>query len=321
MSDPQQQCILLHGPTASGKTGLAIRLAQAMDGVVINADSMQLYRGMPVITAVPTPQEQAQAPHRLYEVLDPSEPGNVTNWRALAVAEMEAARIAGKTPILCGGTGFYLKAMVEGISPIPDVEPDIRATLRQRREAEGLAPLEAELAQHDPELAARLNPGDAQRVLRGLEVWHSSGKPLSWWQARPLDGPPPGWGFTLLKLLPDRDWVYDRCNRRFQMMLDDGAIEEVEQLATRNLPPNLPAMRAIGVPEMLAMQRGDMSLEDATASASQATRNYAKRQYTFARNQMTRPQGALNAIHTLNTPDGPVDQSILPAQNSRQGDA
>lgn len=278
--------LVVAGPTASGKSALALAAAREFDGVVINADSMQIYRELRILTARPTAEDEARAPHRLYGVLPAHEVCSAGRWRAMALAEIAAAHEAGRLPILCGGTGLYLRALTEGLSPMPEVPGDIRDALRRRLRTEGSAALHGELAVRDPATAARLEPGDGQRVLRALEVLEATGKTLSDWQAAPTDGPPRGLRFATILLLPPRDQLYAGCDRRLEIMLESGALEEVRRLTATGLDPALPAMKALGVAELSRHLAGECGLDEAVAAAQQATRRYAKRQMTWFRNQI-----------------------------------
>lgn len=281
-AQPQQRtAIILAGPTASGKTALALQLAAQKNGVIINADSMQVYAGIPILTAAPTEAEKAQAPHRLFGYLDPAIPCSVGIW-------LEAARIAayetwqeGRIPIFVGGTGMYIRALMQGISPIPDIAESAREKFR----AMSTDAAYAWLQQHDPAMATKLEAGDTQRIQRACEVLHHTGKSLLHWQAIPPQPPMPEAQFMLYSLTLDRDLLYSRCNQRLEHMLAQGALEELQTLLDRNLPPDLPAMHAVGVPELARYLRGEWPLEQALEKAQQATRNYAKRQLTWLRNQ------------------------------------
>lgn len=283
MPEPQntRRAIILAGPTASGKTALALQLAQRLNGVIINADAMQVYAGIPILTAAPTAEEMAKAPHRLFGWLDPAKPCSVGLW-------VEAARIAayetwqeGKLPIFVGGTGMYLRALTDGISPIPGISPGIRQEVRQ-------TPVEtayAWLQQHDPDMAARLEPGDTQRIHRACEVLRQTGRSLLHWQAQAPIPPLPGANLEFYRLSIDRALLYQRCDARLIHMVENGALIELHALLHRNLPADLPAMRAVGIPELTRHLRGEWSLDEALSKAQQATRNYAKRQLTWLRNQ------------------------------------
>lgn len=277
--------ILIAGATASGKSALALALAKKLNGVVINADSMQVYGVLRALTARPDADEEAQAPHRLYGHIAPGAPYSVGIWQDEALAEIAAAQDNQQVPILVGGTGLYFASLLEGLSDIPDIPEDIRAAWRARLAAEGAAALHGELTRRDPELAARLQPSDGQRIVRALEVAEATGTPLSAWQK--IKPQAPLKTAHKLLLMPDRDWLYARCNRRFEAMMDGAAIAEVEKLWAYNLPPDSSVMKALGVSEILAMLTGEMAREDAIEAAQQATRRYAKRQMTWFRHRMT----------------------------------
>ncbi len=281
--------IVIAGPTASGKSGLALRIAEEISGTVINADSMQVYRDLQVLTARPDAADEARAPHRLYGYRDVSEIASAADWRNDARRQIDAARTEGRRPVVAGGTGLYLKTLMEGIAPVPPVPDDVRAHARARHAEIGADAFFAELAERDPEIAARLHAGDSQRVLRAWEVHEATGRPLSAWQADPV--PPTGLTFRVMVLHPPREDLYDAIERRFAAMLDLGAIEEVRALAARadaeGLDPALPIFKALGYPALAAHLRGELSLADAVARSTQQTRNYAKRQTTWLRNQLS----------------------------------
>ncbi len=286
MPPSRQSVLVIAGPTASGKSALALDIAETFRGTVINADSMQIYRDLRIITARPERQDEARVPHRLYGVLDASEICSAARWRDLALAEVEACRRAGSLPILCGGTGLYLKALMEGLSPTPDIPEEIRADIRHRCDAQGPESLHAELAGMDPVMAARLHPTDSQRVCRALEVVLATGRSLADWQAEPGDGPPGHLDFVTIAILPPRDILYDGINRRFAAMVEGGALDEVRNLLARKLDPRLPAMKALGVPELAAYLEGAVSLDAAVESAATKSRRYAKRQMTWLKRQI-----------------------------------
>jgi tRNA dimethylallyltransferase len=274
--------VLIAGPTASGKSALALALAEQSGGVVVNADSAQVYRDLPLLSAAPTQAERARAEHRLYGVLDGAVPCSAANWARQARSEIAEVHASGKLPILVGGTGLYIRTLLDGIAPVPAIDPDVRRTVRE-------APLDenrAKLATLDPEASARLKPGDTTRIARALEVIISTGRTLSEWQQERRGGIAGEIALRPLVLLPPRDWLYARCDERFARMVEGGAIAEVEALLARKLNPNLPVMRAIGVREVAALLRGEMSRADAIAAGQQATRRYAKRQYTWFAHQL-----------------------------------
>jgi tRNA dimethylallyltransferase len=273
--------IVIAGPTASGKSALALALAQQNGGVIVNADSAQIYRDLPVLSAAPTAEEKSKADHRLYGVQDGALPCSAADWARMAKAEIAEIHASGATPILVGGTGLYLRALLDGIAPVPAIDPQVRERVR----AAGVGENREKLETLDPEAAARLKPADTNRINRALEVILSTGRTLGEWH-RQREG---GIGNTVelraLILLPPRKWLYARCDDRFARMIDEGAVAEVEALLARNLNPQLPVMRAIGVAELSAYLRGDTSLDEAVAAGRQATRRYAKRQYTWFAHQ------------------------------------
>lgn len=279
--------MLIAGPTASGKSALAIRLAERLGGIVINTDSMQVYDRLHLITARPGADDLARAPHRLYGVIDPADAFSAARYAAAASAEIARARAEGAVPILVGGTGLYFEALTRGLSEVPPIPEDIRAAVRARA-AELPAPaLHAELATRDPEMAGRLNPADTQRIARALEVMLATGVSLAaHWRATT----PPVLDEALclrIVLAPDREWLGERIERRFRMMVAAGAIEEAAAIAALGLDPALPAMRAIGVQALAEVAAGARDLEEAITASVAETRRYAKRQDTWFRNRMT----------------------------------
>jgi tRNA dimethylallyltransferase len=282
----QPSAILIAGPTASGKSAVAIALAQKLGGVAINADSMQVYRDLRVITARPSPAEEAAAPHDLFGHVDAAENYSVGRYLADAEAALARARSAGLAPIFVGGTGMYFKALIRGLSDIPAVPPEVRE--RVRREAENLAPpeLHARLAALDPDMAGRLRPSDPQRILRALEVFEATGQSLAAFQGARATPLLPINNCVAIFLESDRGDLAARIDARFDAMMAAGALEEVKQLAARGLDPMLPAMRAHGVPGLIAYLDGACSLEQAIEKGKTDTRHYAKRQRTFARHQL-----------------------------------
>ncbi len=286
MTGSTQPVLIVAGPTASGKSALALAVAEAFDGTIINADSMQVYRELRILSARPSPADEARAPHRLYGVLSAAERCSAGRWRAMALAEIAAAHAAGRLPVVCGGTGLYLKALAEGLSPMPHVPAEIRARLSARLRAEGAAALHAELAARDPDTAGRTKPTDSQRILRALEVLEATGRSLADWQAGPADAPPPGLRIATILLAPPRAALYAACDRRLAEMVTAGALDEVRQLNATGLDPSLPAMKAVGVREFGEYLAGNCDLQAALAAARQATRRYAKRQMTWFRHQI-----------------------------------
>lgn len=285
-SNEDYPVVIVAGPTCSGKSALALDVAERFRGTVINADSMQVYRELRILTARPDAAAEARAPHRLYGVLSARERCSAGRWREMALAEIGAAREAGRLPVVCGGTGFYLMALVDGLSPIPDIDDEIRGQVHRKFANCPPETMHRALAAVDPEAAARIPLGDRQRILRALEVHTATGRSLSSWQKEPKIPPPAGYRFHVITLLPPREALYAACDRRFEAMVAAGALDEVRRLAELDLDTALPAMRAVGVPELLRYIRGERDLETAVAAAQQATRNYAKRQITWLRHQI-----------------------------------
>lgn len=278
--------VLIAGPTASGKSALALRLARQTAGVVVNADSMQVYRDLRVLTARPTPDEEAAAPHRLYGHVDGATNHSVARYVEEAAALIGQARSAGTPLFLVGGTGLYFKALLEGLSDIPPVPDAVREEVRRAAEGVETPELHARLVCLDPRTAAELRPSDRLRVLRALEVHAATGGSLSEFQGRRRAGPLAGVPTVRLFLAPDRDVVRRRIDERFVAMMAEGALDEVARLGARGLDPLLPVMRAHGVPGLLAHLRGEIGLDEAIRRGQGDTRRYAKRQFTWFRHQM-----------------------------------
>lgn len=296
-SDPPL-ALIVAGPTASGKSALAIAIAQRLGGVIINADSMQVYQDLRIVTARPTAAEEAQTPHRLYGVRPAAQPGSAAWWRAAALTEMATAHAAGLLPIICGGTGMYFSALLNGLADIPDPGPDAREEARQILADEGPAALHARLTIADPITAARLKPTDSQRLARAWEVWRGTGHGLSHWLARhAVPTPPAPWRLKAILLDPPRAILRAAIATRFTAMLQAGALAEVRALLAQNLDPALPAMRAHGVPELIAHLRGQTTLAEATARAEIVTGQYTKRQVTWFRHHELSNCGPTHRIH------------------------
>ncbi|MEO6360103.1 MAG: tRNA (adenosine(37)-N6)-dimethylallyltransferase MiaA [Sphingomicrobium sp.] len=272
---------VIAGPTASGKSALALELAQRTGGVLVNADSAQVYRDLPILSAAPSAEDLGKAEHRLYGVLDGSSACSAADWAALAVCEIDDVHASGRLPILLGGTGLYLRTLLDGIAPVPEIDAAIRAEVRGSSTEDNLK----RLGSLDGEAAQRLKPNDTTRIARALEVVVSTRRTLRDWQAERTGGIGNRVALQPLILLPPRDWLFERCDRRFAQMIESGALEEVRRLLDRALDPELPIMRAIGVPELTAFVRRTVKLEDAVATAQQSTRRYAKRQYTWFAHQ------------------------------------
>ena len=284
MSSPTQRprVALIAGPTASGKSALAIELAERIGGTVVNADASQVYRDLRVLSARPSVEDEARVPHRLFGYVDGAETCSAARWAADAAAAIDAVHAGGGVPVLVGGTGLYLRTLLDGIAPVPEIDPEVRAAVRALPVAEA----HGALMREDPTAAAKLAPADTTRVARALEVVRATGQPLSHWQRQRTGGIGDRVALSAAILLPDREELFARCDRRLLAMFDDGAVEEVAALLGRSdVPPDAPIRRAIGVPEIAAVLTGAIDRDEAIARAQLATRQYAKRQYTWFRNQ------------------------------------
>ncbi len=284
---------LIGGPTASGKTAAALELARVKDGVIINADAMQVYRGLPLLTAQPSAAEKSEIPHKLFEVLAPAERSSAGRWLAMARGAIAQAAHEGQAPIVVGGTGLYFAALLGGLADIPAIPDEVRAEATALYEAIGHDAFRAKLAERDAVSAVKIAQHDRQRLLRAYEVAVHTGRSLIQWQAE-------GAAHSIEKdftvhrraLMPDRAALYAACDARFLRMVEGGALEEVRALVAQGLEEGLPAMKILGVPELAAHLRGEISLDEAIAKAQQSTRNYAKRQMTWLRNQWKAGRGA-----------------------------
>ncbi|HEV7543483.1 MAG: tRNA dimethylallyltransferase [Rhodospirillaceae bacterium] len=292
-----ERVIVITGPTASGKSALAIALARGRQGTVINADAMQTYDAFPILTAQPTERERADVPHELYGVLPLAETLSAARWRTLAAAEIERCLAEGRTPILCGGSGLYLRTLMQGIAAIPDPPPGLRDEANADWQAMGAEGFRARLAEHDPAIVVRLKPGDRQRHVRAWEVWLATGRPLSLWQKAEAEAV--RWRFITVLLAPERGWLRARIENRFDAMLSAGVLAEVRAVFDRAPDPRWPGLKAHGAPELFGHFRGELSLDDARRIAIDHTRQYAKRQMTWFRHQMA--------------PDLVLDPQISPA--------
>jgi len=278
--------VLIAGPTASGKSALALAMAEVAGGVVINTDSMQVYRDLRVITARPTPAEEARVPHRLYGHVDAAVNFSAGSWVSDAAAALSEARAQNRLPIFTGGSGLYFKALTRGLSAVPPIPVGIRDGVRARLERNGVEALHAELERRDPAAAERLKPRDRTRIARALEVVEATGRSLTDWHRDGLPPLLPPGTFSALFLAPEREQLYARIDARFEAMLAAGALQEVASLGARRLDPLLPAMKAHGVPALLAHLNGEMTLEAAAEIGRADTRHYAKRQFTWFRHQL-----------------------------------
>jgi tRNA dimethylallyltransferase len=285
-SQENSKAVLIAGPTASGKSALALELAQKAGGVVINTDSMQVYRDLRVITARPTPAEQARVPHRLYGHVDAAVNFSAGSWVADAALVLAEVRAQNRLPIFTGGSGLYFKALTHGLSAVPPIPAEIREAVRARLERDGVEALHAELTRRDPVSAERLKPRDRIRIARALEVVEATGRSLTDWHRDGLPPLLPPGQFSALFLSPDRDQLYERIDSRYEAMLSAGALEEVAALAARRLDPLLPAMKAHGVPALIRHLKGEISLQQAAVIGRADTRHYAKRQFTWFRHQL-----------------------------------
>ena len=293
--------ILLAGPTASGKSALALALAEQFGGTIINADSMQVYRDLRLITARPSVEEERRMPHALYGHVDAAENYSVGAWRSEAAAELAMAERQSRAAIVVGGTGLYFNALTRGLTAMPPIPKQVRDDVRARLKSDGAAALHDELKRLDPHAAARLNRGDRARISRALEVMVATGRSIRDWHEDAKPDGPDSLRAVRIFLSPERDELARRIGARFDAMIEAGAIEEVRALMARNLDPSLPAMKAHGVPWLIRQLRGEITLEQAVEGAKRDTRQYTKRQATWFRNQLpdfawVEPEKALAAI-------------------------
>jgi len=281
---------IIAGPTASGKSAAAMKLAREANGVIINCDSLQIYDALPILSAQPSDEDKAEIPHRLYAELHPNAVCSAGNWREMAEPIIHEIINNEQTPIICGGTGLYIKALTDGLSPIPDIPQNVRDQVVQHYEEVGAQSFYNELSTRDPEMAARFHVNHKARIIRAMEVLEATGKSLAEWQKIPRTPPPKEWDFEIHKILPPREELYERCNTRFEIMLENGALEEVEEFNIRlqsgDINQGVPITKALGYKELRAYQNGEISKEDAITSAQTTTRHYAKRQMTWLRNQL-----------------------------------
>ncbi len=280
------QAVLIAGPTASGKSELALSVAEAFGGVVINADSMQVYRELRVLTARPSSEDEARAPHRLYGCISASEVYSTGRWLGDVERELAAAREADRLPVIAGGTGLYFKALLEGLSPVPDIPPNVRRHWRVEAARIGAEGIFRDLQERDAAMAQRLNPADTQRITRALEVIDATGHSLAHWQKQ--SGQPLLDEARCVKIVAElgRDELYQRLDKRFQSMIETGALEEAAALIELCLDEKLPALRAIGVRPLIRFLRGECTLAEAAVEGQAETRRYAKRQMTWVRSNM-----------------------------------
>jgi tRNA dimethylallyltransferase len=285
-SQIEGKAVLIAGPTASGKSAFALELALKTGGVVINTDSMQVYRDLRILTARPTVEEEAQAPHRLYGHVDAAVNFSAGAWVSDAAKILAETRAENRLPIFTGGSGLYFKALTRGLSAVPPIAAEVRDGVRARLERDGVEALHAELAQKDPASAERLKPRDRTRVARALEVVEATGRSLTDWHREGLPPLLPPDQFSAVFLGPEREQLYARIDARFDAMLDAGALEEVARLAARKLDSLLPAMKAHGVPALIRHLQGEITRDEAAEIGRADTRHYAKRQFTWFRHQL-----------------------------------
>ncbi len=279
------QVNIIAGATASGKSALALKRAQKCGGVIINADALQLYTELQILSARPVEDEMEEVPHKLFGVLTHESQSSAGKWLEMAKAEIDAALMEDIPVFVVGGTGLYIKALLEGLSPIPEVPEEVVKRLSANNTNNNI-PLHALLARRDPEIAAKLEPGDTQRIIRALAVLEHTGKSLAYWQQQPKQPPYPREMFHVTRIEIEREMLYSSCDTRFEAMLMDGALDEIRQLQTLDIPSSHTLMKAVGVPELMGYLQDKWSLEEAVTKAKQHTRNYAKRQLTWLRHQL-----------------------------------
>lgn len=286
----RQTIHIICGPTAGGKSARALALAQECGGVIINCDSVQIYEALPILSAQPGAEDLERAAHRLYGCLHPNDVCSAGNWREMALPLIREVLSQGRVPIICGGTGLYIRALTQGLSPMPDIPEDVRARVVARYEQEGPEAFYADLKARDPAMAARFHVNHKARLIRAMEVLESTGKSLAAWQNLPREAPPEEWDFAIETIIPERGELYRRCNARFEEMLACGALEEVAAFAERiesgAVKPGTPATKALGFAPLRAYLEGKISREEALERAQADTRHYAKRQTTWFKNQI-----------------------------------
>lgn len=294
--------ILIGGPTASGKTGLSVSLAQNINGAIINADSMQVYKELSILTARPTDDEMKDIDHHMFGHVPITQHYSVANWRKQALETINTLHKDGKIPILVGGTGLYFKALIEGLSPIPEISLKTREKIGHLYDEIGAEAFHDKLKEIDPEIAKRLPPTDRQRCIRALEVYEDTGKTLSHWQDMPRVNAPEHLNFKALILTPERQTLYDKINHRFDIMMEQGALDEVKALHDLNPDPLLPSLKAVGIPPLRAYLDGETSLEEAIDTCKTQSRRYAKRQFTWFNNQLPEQKTDRLTVHHIAVP-------------------
>ena len=293
MTEDHQKKSIIHivaGPTASGKSARALELSHEKNGVVINCDSMQIYNGLPLLTAQPSQEDLQKAPHEFYGILDPNDMCSAGNWREMVEPLIQNILDDHKTPIICGGSGLYIKALMEGLSPMPDTPQDVREAAVAKHDELGTAAFYETLKERDPVMAGRLDPANKARLIRAWEVLEATGKSLAEWQEIDKLAPPESWKFEVEIVMPERAELYDRCNKRFVQMIDQGVLNEVADFAAQiergEVKENAPLANALGFDFLRDHLKGDMSLDEAINLSQGETRRYAKRQSTWFRNQI-----------------------------------
>jgi tRNA dimethylallyltransferase len=310
----QTDVMVIAGPTAGGKSSLALRLAGQIDGEIINADSMQIYDDLQILSARPAPDDMGNIPHHLYGIRSVDHTCDAHEWRQLALDIIADCHKRDKIPILVGGTGLYLSALIDGLSPIPDIPQHIRDQGNQLYIDIGGDEFVKRLSELDPVAADKFHPNDRQRLVRAWEVVTHTGTPLTDWQDAPRIGPPDHLFFKIIALMPDRDWIYPRINKRFDQMVEMGGMAEVQRLADQGYDPDLPGMNALGVPSFLAVLEGEMKMDQAIRQAKTQTRQYAKRQYSWFKHRLIKP-GRKNGSVTVITATDP-DQRMRKASKA-----
>lgn len=286
MLQNSHKVLIVAGPTASGKSSLALDLALACNGEIINADSMQVYKDIPILSACPSAKDMEKVPHHLYQIYDASYNGNVVDWLDLAVEKIRLCWQKDKIPVVVGGTGLYLDNLIRGTTPVPEVPYEVKENVRALCRSIGLRKMHDKLEEVDPVAAAKIQPGDMSRIFRAYGVFLHSGIPFSTWQTKPIIKKLPEANFLVTTLFPSKEELDERCFNRFDYMISHGALAEVVKLAERNLPDTLPVMKALGVPELMMFLRGEVSLDEAIVLGKIHTRQYAKRQRTWFFNKL-----------------------------------
>ncbi len=282
--------LIIAGPTASGKSARAIDVARQRNGVIINCDSMQIYDGLRILTAQPPPEDLERAEHKLYAALHPNDPCSAGTWRQMVDPVIREVLAQGKTPIIVGGSGLYIKALTEGLSPIPDVPDDIRRAAVAKQKLLGNPAFHAELEKRDPVMAARFHPFHTARLIRAWEILDATGKSLAEWQKEDRLAPPDDWNFEIEIIIPDRPVQHQRCNDRLLWMIENGVLEEIKELSKRvesgEIRTGIPLLKALGYKQLLAYINGELSKDEAISQAQAKTRQYAKQQVTWFRHQL-----------------------------------